>query len=267
VRPLIRHPRDKPVGDTFSRKGRSDMKTRLDKRLLELGLFDTRARAQAAIAAGGVTVDGRPARSASQSVGPEAIIEARAAHPYVGRGALKLVAALDLWPVQVKGRIVLDVGASTGGFTEVALIRGATKVYAVDVGRAQLDPKLVGHPHVVNLEGTDARALDAGLIPEPPGLTVTDLSFISLTKALGPALALAEEGADLIALVKPQFEQESRSQVGKGGVVTDPEARQAAMDKVSIWLGGQGWRVRDTAESPVIGGDGNREWLVWAERR
>ena len=242
------------------------MKQRLDKRLLELGLFDTRARAQAAIAAGGVTIDGQPARSASQSVGPEAMIEAQAAHPYVGRGALKLVAALDLWPVVVEGRIVLDVGASTGGFTEVALLRGAARVYAVDVGRAQLDPRLVGHPLVVNLEGTDARALDTALIPEPPGLIVTDLSFISLTKALGPALALAGEGADLIALVKPQFEQESRSEIGKGGVVTDPAARQAALDKVSAWLAERGWSVRETAESPVSGGDGNREWLVRAAR-
>jgi 23S rRNA (cytidine1920-2'-O)/16S rRNA (cytidine1409-2'-O)-methyltransferase len=116
----------------------------------------------------------------------------------------------------------------------------------------------------VNLEGTDARNLDATRIPEPPGLIVTDLSFISLTKALGPALALAGEGAHLIALVKPQFEQESRSQIGKGGLVTDTAARQAALDKVSTWLEEQGWRVRETVESPVIGGDGNREWLLWA---
>jgi 23S rRNA (cytidine1920-2'-O)/16S rRNA (cytidine1409-2'-O)-methyltransferase len=242
------------------------MKQRLDKRLLELGLFDTRARAQAAIAAGGVTVDGAPARSASQAVSETSVITARAEHGWVGRGGLKLAAALDLWPVSVEGRVVLDVGASTGGFTDVALSRGAMKVYAVDVGRAQLDPKLVAEPRVINLEGVDARALDATLISEPPGLIVTDLSFISLTKALGPALALAGEGADLIALVKPQFEQESRADVGKGGIVTDPKARQAALDKVSAWLEGQGWRVRETAESPVVGGDGNREWLLWASR-
>lgn len=242
------------------------MKTRLDKRLLELGLFDTRARAQAAIAAGGVTVDGAPARSASQSVGETSVITARAEHQWVGRGGLKLAAALDLWPVAVEGRVVLDVGASTGGFTDVALSRGAAKVYAVDVGRAQLDPKLVADPRVINLEGTDARTLDAALIPEPPGLIVTDLSFISLTKALGPALALAGEGTDLIALVKPQFEQETRADVGKGGIVTDPEARQAALDKVSAWLEGRGWLVRETVESPVIGGNGNREWLLWASR-
>lgn len=242
------------------------MKTRLDKRLLELGLFDTRARAQAAIAAGGVTVDGQPARSTSQSVSEAAVIIAKAEHQWVGRGGLKLAAALDLWPVAVEGRVVLDVGASTGGFTDVALSRGASMVYAVDVGRAQLDPKLVADPRVISLEGVDARTLDAALIPDPPGLIVTDLSFISLTKALARALGLAGEGCDLIALVKPQFEQDSRADIGKGGIVTDPQARQAALDRVSAWLDGQGWRVRETAESPVTGGDGNREWLLWAER-
>lgn len=242
------------------------MKPRLDKRLVDLGLFDSRARAQAAIAAGGVTVDGVPAHSASQSVSQGAVITAQAAHDWVGRGALKLVAALDLWPVAVEGRVVLDVGASTGGFTEVALSRGAAQVYAVDVGRAQLHASLANDPRVVNLEGTDARSLDGALIPEPPGLIVTDLSFISLTKALSPALVLAGEGANLIALVKPQFEQDGPSLIGKGGIVTDPEARQAALDRVSAWLGEMGWSVRETAESPVTGGDGNREWLLWAQR-
>jgi 23S rRNA (cytidine1920-2'-O)/16S rRNA (cytidine1409-2'-O)-methyltransferase len=243
------------------------MKQRLDKRLLELGLFDTRARAQAAIAAGGVTVDGAPARAAHQPVNETTVITAKAEHDWVGRGGLKLAAALDLWPVAVEGRIVLDVGASTGGFTDVCLSRGATKVYAVDVGRAQLDPKLAGHPRVLNLEGVDARILDEDLIPEPPGLIVTDLSFISLTKALGPALSLAGEGADLIALVKPQFEQDSRADVGKRGIVSDPEMRQAALDRVSAWLEKQGWTVRETAESPVTGGDGNREWLLWSGKQ
>lgn len=242
------------------------MKTRLDKRLLELGLFNTRARAQAAIAAGGVTVDDAPARSASQSVSQSSVITATEAHPWVGRGALKLVAALELWPITVEGRVVLDVGASTGGFTEVALSRGAARVYAVDVGREQLRARLAADPRVVDLQGTDARTLDASLIPEAPGLIVTDLSFISLTKALGPALALAGEGADLIALIKPQFEQDGPSLIGKGGIVTDPAARQVALDKVSVWVEGQGWRIHETAESPITGGDGNREWLLWAQQ-
>lgn len=240
------------------------MRTRLDQLLVQRGLFDSRAKARAAIEAGKVTVDGAPARAASQPVGHDQAIEAEPAHPWVGRGALKLVHALDLWPVGVEGRAVLDVGASTGGFTEVCLSRGATKVWAVDVGRGQLHPRLADDPRVVNLEGTDARALDAALISDPPGLVVTDLSFISLTKALGPALALAGEGADLVALVKPQFEQESRATIGKGGLVADPEARQAALDRVSTWVKGQGWTVQAAAESPIAGGDGNREWLLWA---
>jgi 23S rRNA (cytidine1920-2'-O)/16S rRNA (cytidine1409-2'-O)-methyltransferase len=248
----------------FSPEGRRRMNTRLDKLLVNLGLFDSRARAQAAIAAGLVTVEGQPARSASQSVAEDAVITATEAHPWVGRGALKLVAALELWPITVEGRVVLDVGASTGGFTEVALSRGAARVYAVDVGREQLHARLATDPRVVDLQGTDARTLEASLIPEAPGLIVTDLSFISLTKALGPALALAAPAADLIALVKPQFEQDSRAAIGKGGLVTDPAARQAALDKVSVWLEGQGWHLHETAESPIVGGDGNREWLLWA---
>lgn len=242
------------------------MRIRLDQMLVQRGLFDSRAKARAAIEAGKVTVDGAPARAASQPVGHDQAIEAEPAHPWVGRGALKLVHALDLWPIPVDGRAVLDVGASTGGFTEVCLARGAARVWAVDVGRGQLHPRLAESPRVTNLDGTDARALDAALVPEAPGLIVTDLSFISLTKALGPALALAGEGADLVALVKPQFEQADRAAVGKGGLVTDPAARQAALDRVSAWLEGQGWQVRATAESPIAGGDGNREWLLWARR-
>ncbi len=241
------------------------MKLRLDKLLVHRGLFDSRARAQAAIEAGGVTVDGQPARSAHQGVAEDAVIEAKAAHDWVGRGALKLVAALDLWPVKVEGRTVLDLGASTGGFTEVCLSRGAAKVFAVDVGRGQLHPKVAANPRVASLEGTDVRDLDGDTIDAAPELIVCDLSFIGLAKALETPLSLAAPDADLIALVKPQFEMESRSEVGKGGVVSDPEARQAALDRVSAWLETQGWTLRGTAESPVVGGDGNREWLLWAQ--
>ena len=242
------------------------MRIRLDQMLVQRGLFDSRARARAAIEAGKVTVDGVPARAASQPVGHDQAVEAEPAHPWVGRGALKLVHALELWPVAVEGRTVLDVGASTGGFTEVCLDRGAAKVWAVDVGRGQLHPRLAGDPRVVNLEGTDARVLDAELVPEAPGVVVTDLSFISLTKALGLALSLAGAGADLVALVKPQFEQADRAAVGKGGVVADPDARQAALDRVRAWIEGQGWAVRATAESPIRGGDGNLEFLLWAQK-
>lgn len=204
-------------------------------------------------------------RKASELVADDAEIVAVAAHPWVGRGALKLVHALDLWDVAVGGRVVLDVGASTGGFTEVCLARGAARVYAVDVGRGQLHPKVAADPRVVSLEATDARDLTTALIPEPPELIVTDVSFISLAKALPAALALAASGADLVALVKPQFEV-GPERVGKGGLVTDPEARTDALEGVCGFLEASGWTVRATGDSPIEGGDGNREFLVWASR-
>lgn len=188
---------------------------------------------------------------------------AEPAHRWVGRGALKLDHALTLWPVQVGGVVVLDVGASTGGFTQVCLSKGAARVYAVDVGRDQLHPSLAGDPRVVELSETDARGLNAVLIPESPGLVVTDVSFISLAKALPAALALAGDGADLLALVKPQFEV-GRDHVGKGGIVKDAAVRQASLDAVVVWLAGQGWSLRETADSPITGGDGNHEFLLWA---
>jgi 23S rRNA (cytidine1920-2'-O)/16S rRNA (cytidine1409-2'-O)-methyltransferase len=213
-----------------------------------------------------VTADGRTVAKASELIADDAAIAAEPAHPWVGRGALKLAHALDLWPVAVEGRVVLDVGASTGGFTEVCLSRGAARVYAVDVGRGQLHPSMAADARVVSLEGTDARRLDLDLVPEAPGLVVTDVSFISLEKALPAALALAAPGADLIALVKPQFEV-GRERVGKGGVVTDPAARADALDGVKRFLGASGWTVRGAADSPITGGDGNREVLVWAQRQ
>lgn len=241
------------------------MRTRLDLLLVDRGLFDSRAKARAAIEAGGVTVDGIPATKASQAVEESADIAAVAAHPYVGRGALKLEHALGLWPVVVEDRTVLDVGASTGGFTEVCLLRGAARVYAVDVGRDQLHPRIAEDPRVIELSGQDARALDADLIPHPPQLLVCDLSFISVTKALGPALALAAPGADLVLLVKPQFEA-GRDRVGKGGLVTDPAIRQDCLDATAAWVGEQGWTVQATTDSPITGGGGNHEFLLWARK-
>lgn len=202
---------------------------------------------------------------ASDMLADDAVIDARPAHPWVGRGALKLIHALDLWPVAVFGRVVLDVGASTGGFTEVCLARGAARVYAVDVGRGQLHPKVAADPRVASLEGTDARDLGRALVPEPPGLIVTDVSFISLEKALPAALALAQPGADLVALVKPQFEV-GPGRVGKGGVVTDEGARADALAGVEAFLQAAGWAVQASAESPIAGGDGNREFLLWAKK-
>lgn len=231
--------------------------------LVARGLFESRAKARAAIEAGGVTADGRPVSKASELLGDDAVVDAVAAHPWVGRGALKLVHALDLWPVAVAGQVVLDVGASTGGFTEVCLARGAARVYAVDVGRGQLHPRVAVDPRVISLEATDARDLTPDLIPEPPGLIVTDVSFIALAKALPAALSLAQPGAHLVALVKPQFEV-GREKVGKGGVVTDAAAQAEALESVKAFVSGSGWTVRAAAASPITGGDGNREFLLWA---
>jgi 23S rRNA (cytidine1920-2'-O)/16S rRNA (cytidine1409-2'-O)-methyltransferase len=240
-------------------------KKRADVVLVEQGLFDSRAKARAAIEAGGVSVAGRALAKPSEMIDENAAIEAVAAHPYVGRGALKLVRALDLWPVAPKGRTVLDVGASTGGFTQVCLERGAACVYAIDVGRGQLHPSLAGDPRVVSLEGVDARSLTSALIPDAPDLIVTDVSFIGLAKALPAALALARGGADLVALVKPQFEVGPEA-VGKGGLVKDEAARARALADVSAFLEASGWAVRASADSPIVGGDGNREYLLWAQK-
>jgi 23S rRNA (cytidine1920-2'-O)/16S rRNA (cytidine1409-2'-O)-methyltransferase len=161
--------------------------------------------------------------------------------------------------------VVLDVGASTGGFTQVALAHGAARIYAVDVGRGQLHAKLAADPRVVSLEGLDARALTAEQVREAPGLVVTDVSFISLEKTLPAALALAEPGADLVALVKPQFEL-GPDRVGKGGLVKDPDGPADAVAGVRRFLEAAGWRVQAVTESPIRGGDGNREMLIWAKK-
>ena len=213
-----------------------------------------------------MTVDGEPAKAPAQKVEEDAAITAEPAHRFVGRAALKLDHALTVWPVVVEGRVVLDVGASTGGFTEVCLERGAAHVFAVDVGQAQMHPSVAADPRVMNLEKTDARTLTPDIIDRAPELIVCDVSFIGLAKVLPAPLSLAAPGADLVTLVKPQFEMESRGDVGRKGVVRDAEARAAALDRAVSWLQEQGWTVRETTDSPTAGGDGNREYLVWARR-
>jgi 23S rRNA (cytidine1920-2'-O)/16S rRNA (cytidine1409-2'-O)-methyltransferase len=242
------------------------VKTRLDQLLVARGLAESRARAKAAIEAGGVTVNGAPAKAASQAVAEDAVIAYADAHRWVGRGALKLDHALTLWPVAVEGRTVLDVGASTGGFTEVCLSRGAARVFAVDVGSGQLHARVAADLRVIDLEQTDARELNPVLIPEPPQLIVCDASFIGLAKVLPVALSLAAPDADLVTLVKPQFEASGPGGTKKG-VVRDPAAQQAALASVSAWLEGEGWAVQATTESPITGGDGNVEFLLWATRQ
>jgi 23S rRNA (cytidine1920-2'-O)/16S rRNA (cytidine1409-2'-O)-methyltransferase len=238
---------------------------RADRVLVARGLFESRAKARAAIEAGRVTADGHVVAKPSDLIGAGAELAAEPAHPWVGRGGLKLVQALDLWPVDPAGRTVLDLGASTGGFTEVCLARGAARVYAVDVGRGQLHPRLAADLRVVRLEGVDARALTLEFIAEPVGLVVCDVSFISLVKALPAALGLASPGADLVALVKPQFEA-GREAVGKGGMVKDPAARLRALQEVSAFLDAAGWPVQASAQSATPGGEGALEWLLWARK-
>jgi 23S rRNA (cytidine1920-2'-O)/16S rRNA (cytidine1409-2'-O)-methyltransferase len=233
--------------------------------LVERGVVDSRAKARAAVEAGLVTVNGKLITKPADTFENDVEIVAEAAHPWVGRGALKLVHALDLWPVMVEGRVALDVGASTGGFTEVLLSRGAEKVFAVDVGRDQLHATLRDDSRVVDLSGVDARALDADVIPEAPTLVVSDVSFIAMTKALPMALGLAAQGADLIALIKPQFEA-GRDFVGKGGLVKDPEIIARVEREVVEFLESSGWSVKGLTESAITGGDGQVERLVWATK-
>ena len=241
------------------------MSKRADILLVERGFFESRARAQAAIAAGLVTAGGVPVRKASAALADDAVIAASAPHPYVSRGGVKLAHALDHFGFAVAGSIALDVGASTGGFSDVLLKRGAAKVYAVDVGRGQLHGSLAGDPRLVNLEATDVRQLTRAQVPEPVDLVVSDVSFISLTLVLGSALALAGPQARLVALIKPQFEA-GRAHIGKGGLVKDEAVQHEVCERIAAHVADLGWRVWPILPSPIEGGDGNREFLLAAER-
>ena len=239
-------------------------KMRLDRILVDRGLAATRSRAADLIRLGAVSVDGRPALKPGALIEPGArLMIDQHASPFVSRGGLKLAAALDAFGLDPEGLIALDIGASTGGFTEVLLARGAERVFAVDVGRDQLHGKLREDQRVV-LEGTDARALDAEIIGDPVGAIVADVSFISLTKALPAALSLAAPSAWLVAVVKPQFEA-GREAVGKGGIVRDAEARARAVAEVRAFINDSpGWTVFAEMPSPIPGGSGNEEVLIGA---
>jgi len=242
----------------------SAKKDRIDRLLVERGLFDSRTKAQAAIAAGLVTANAAPVRKASEEIAVDAALSATPAHPYVSRGGVKLAAALDHFKFDPQGRICLDVGASTGGFTQVLLERGAKRVYAVDVGHGQLHESLRGRPEIVSLEQTDIRTLSAAQLNEPPDLVTVDVSFISLKLALPPALALAKPPAQLIALIKPQFEA-GRAQAKKG-IVRDPAVHAAVCDDISAFVASLGWCVLGIIPSPIAGGDGNAEFLLGAAK-
>jgi 23S rRNA (cytidine1920-2'-O)/16S rRNA (cytidine1409-2'-O)-methyltransferase len=240
---------------------------RLDTRLVESGLAPSRARAQDLIRRGLVEIDGRVERRPAAGVaGSAAIWLSPDAGDHVSRGALKLAAALDHFKFPVAGTVALDVGASTGGFTQVLLDRGAARVYAVDVGHGQLHARLAADHRVVSLEHCDARNLSGRLVPEAVGAIVADVSFISLTKALPAALTLVRTNAWLVALIKPQFEA-GRAAVAKGGIVRDAAARQRAVDLVRDWIRGQHpWRVLGVIPSPIAGVSGNQEFLLGAMR-
>lgn len=241
---------------------------RLDQRLVEAGLFPSRARAQAAVKAGLVRVNGAIETKPAAGVADETEIAVEGdVHPWVSRGGVKLDGSLRTFGIDPDGAVCLDLGASTGGFTEVLLTGGAKKVYAVDVGSGQLHPRLASDPRVVNLERTHAKDLTRALIPEPIDIVVCDVSFISLTKALPPALDLCAPGARLLALIKPQFEV-GRSRIGKGGIVKPGRANTYGVaEEIAAWLNGQpGWKSLGYAESPIAGGDGNREFLLGAIR-
>ena len=240
-------------------------KIRADRHLLESGHAGSRAQARAAIEAGKVRVDGVVVEKPSHLISKEARIEFAPAHPYVSRGALKLVAALDRFQLSPHNRVCLDIGASTGGFTQVLLERGAARVYSVDVGHGQLHASLRASRRVLALEGVNARNLSTREVREPVDAIVVDVSFISLRLVLAPTLRLARAGAWLVALVKPQFEV-GRRHIGKGGIVQDAAAREQTVLGIADTIAAQHWSVLGHLESPMTGGSGNREYLIAARR-
>jgi 23S rRNA (cytidine1920-2'-O)/16S rRNA (cytidine1409-2'-O)-methyltransferase len=238
----------------------------VDLAMVERGLAESRQKAQALVMAGRVRIGGAPARKPSDPVAAEAALEVLPGPEHVGRGALKLLGALDAFGVDPAGRVAVDVGASTGGFTEVLLQRGAARVYAVDVGRGQLHERLRADARVVVRDKVNARNLGPDDVPEPCTLATVDVSFISLAKVL-PALRTVLAGqADALVLVKPQFEV-GRTQVGRGGIVSDPALHaQALRDVAAAAQGGAGFGVRGACASPVTGAEGNREFFLHLRR-
>ena len=237
---------------------------RADLLLVERGLFESRTRAQAAIAAGLVTVDGVRLKKGSDEISDNAELNATSEHPWVSRGAVKLAAALDHFGFDPGGHICLDAGASTGGFTEVLLARGANKVYAVDVGRGQLHARLRGDQAVVSLEKTDIRTLDSARFVEVPDFVTVDVSFISLKLVLPALDRLLRTPAHLIALIKPQFEAGPKHM--KKGVVRDAAVHAAVCEEIAAFATARGWTVAGIISSPIQGGEGNREFLMGASR-
>jgi 23S rRNA (cytidine1920-2'-O)/16S rRNA (cytidine1409-2'-O)-methyltransferase len=242
------------------------LKVRADQLLVSRGLAESRTRAQALIMAGAVFSGEKKLAKAGDMLADDAPLEVRGKdHPWVSRGGIKLDHGLTHFGFDVTGAVALDVGSSTGGFTDVLLSRGAARVYAVDVGTNQLAWKLRQDPRVVVHEQTNARGLDGSIIPEPIDIVVCDASFISLTKVLEAPLKLAKRSAKLVALIKPQFEA-GRDEVGKGGVVRDPGIHERVCTRARAWVQSQGWTILGVTPSPITGPEGNVEFLLGARK-
>jgi 23S rRNA (cytidine1920-2'-O)/16S rRNA (cytidine1409-2'-O)-methyltransferase len=237
---------------------------RVDVLLVERGLFESRARARAAIEAGLVIANDRLVKTPSEVLPADATLHAQPAHPYVSRGGVKLAGALEDYPIDIEGHICLDVGASTGGFTEVLLANGADLVFAVDVGREQLHSSLRGHPKIVSMEKTDIRKFEGKRLPARPDIVVIDVSFISLKAVLPVALSLAAAPMHLLALIKPQFEAQGAH--GKGGIIRDAAVHAKVCDDIAAFAASLGCTQIKVFPSSIVGGDGNAEFFLGARR-
>ena len=237
---------------------------RADILLVERGLFESRARAQAAIEAGLVMANGKPVAKPSETIALDAELQAQPAHPFVSRGGVKLAGALEQYPIDIEGHVCLDVGASTGGFTEVLLANGANLVFSIDVGREQLHPSLRGHPKVVSMEETDIRDFEGKRLPMRPDVVVIDVSFISLKAVLPVALSLAAAPMHLLALIKPQFEAARKH--SKRGIIRDASVQQLVCEDITGFAASQGCSDIKVFRSSIAGGDGNLEFFIGARR-
>ena len=237
---------------------------RVDVLLVECGLFESRARARAAIEAGRVTADGKVVTKASEVVAADAALSAQPAHPFVSRGGVKLAGALQQYPIGIEDHICLDIGASTGGFTEVLLANGASLVFAVDIGHGQLHPSLQGHPKIVSMEATDIRSFEGKRLPARPDVVVIDVSFISLKAVLPVALSLAAAPMHLLALIKPQFEADRKH--SKRGIIRNAMVHQQICDDIAAFATSLGCTGIQIFPSSITGGDGNIEFFLGARR-
>jgi 23S rRNA (cytidine1920-2'-O)/16S rRNA (cytidine1409-2'-O)-methyltransferase len=251
----------------ISAKGKTAMsppRKRADVLLVERGLFESRARARAAIEAGLVFADDKPVTKPSDTIATDAVLQAQPAHPFVSRGGVKLSGALEQYPIEIEGHVCLDVGASTGGFTEVLLANGANLVFSIDVGREQLHPSLRGHSRIVSMEATDIRDFEGKRLPARPDIVVIDVSFISLKAVLPVALALAAAPMHLLALIKPQFEAARKH--SKRGIIRNAMVHQEVCDDIAAFAASLGCTGIKVFPSPITGGDGNVEFFLGARR-